>query len=45
MRLVEIQKCEKTEVSDDTFHIIVLSSVSSLGSASVRKSNSFEQQK
>jgi hypothetical protein len=45
MRLVEIQKCEKTEVSDDTFHIIILSSVSSLGSASVRKSNSFEQQK
>jgi hypothetical protein len=42
MRLVEIQKCEKTEVRDNAFHIIVLSPASSLGSASVGKSSNFE---
>ncbi len=42
IRLVEVERCEKTEVGDDAFHITLVSSVSSLGSASVGKSSNFE---
>ena len=39
VQVVEFQKCEKTEVRNDIFHIIVLSSIYSLDSASIGKTN------
>jgi len=45
LRVVEFQKCEKTEVSNDILRIVVLLSIWSLGSTSVGQTSNSEQQK
>jgi hypothetical protein len=42
---VEFQKCEKTEVSNDIYRIVVLLSIWSLGPTSVGQTSNSEQQK
>ena len=42
IRVLEFERCEKTEVSDDVLNIIVLSSTLLLGSASIGKTNNSE---
>jgi hypothetical protein len=45
LRVVEFQKCEKTEVSNDILRLVVLLSIWSLGSTSIGKTSNSEQQK
>jgi hypothetical protein len=45
LRLVEIQKCEKTEVSNYDIIVIVLSAFQSEGTTSIRQNGIFVRQK